>query len=97
MSIREKIFFSVIFFVLSSILVMAIFGEKGLVDHFRLKKELAELIEENKAIARENKSILNEINRLKNDLTYVESVARKDLGFVSKEEIIFQSRTAHVK
>jgi cell division protein FtsB len=96
-SLKEKVFFSMVFFVLFSIFVMAIFGEKGLVDFYRLKKEHAELIEANKEIARENKSFLNEINRLKNDLVYVESVARKDLGFVSKEEFIFQTKTAPVK
>jgi cell division protein FtsB len=96
-SLKGKIFFSMVSFILFSIFVMAIFGEKGLVDLYRLKKEHVELIEANKEIARENQSILNEINRLKNDLVYVESVARKDLGFVSKEEIIFQTKTAPVK
>lgn len=97
MSLKKKIFFSMVFFILFSIFGMAVFGEKGLVDLYRLKKEHAELIEANKEIARENKSFLNEINRLKNDLVYVESVARKDLGFVSQEEIIFQTKTAPIK
>ena len=86
-----------VFVVLFSIFVMAIFGEKGLLDLYRLKKEYAELSETNKELARENQSLLNEINRLKTDLVYVESVARKDLGFVSKEEIIFQTKTTPVK
>ena len=76
---------------------MGIFGKKGLVDLYKLKKAYAEVVEANKEIARENKSFLNEINRLKNDLSYVESVARKDLGFVTKEEIIFQTKTSPVK
>jgi cell division protein FtsB len=94
---KEKVFFSMVCFVLFSIFVMAIFGEKGLVDLYRLNNEHAEQIETNKQIARDNTAYLNEINRLKNDLGYVESVARKDLGFVSKEEIIFQTKTATVK
>jgi cell division protein FtsB len=97
MSLKEKVFYSIIFFVLFSVIVMAVFGEKGLVDLYSLKKEYAEVIETNKKIARENKSFLNEINRLKNDLVYIESVARKDLGFVSKEEIIFQTKTTFGK
>jgi cell division protein FtsB len=96
-SLKEKVFFSIIFFVLFSIVVMAVCGEKGLIDLYKLKKEYVEVVEANKEIARENKSFLNEINRLKNDLVYVESVARKDLGFVSKEEIIFQTKTTLVK
>ena len=76
---------------------MAVFGEKGLLDLYRLKNEHAELSETNKEIARENISLLNEINRLKTDLVYVESVARKDLGFVTKDEIIFQTKTTPVK
>jgi len=96
-NLKDKIFFSMVFVVLFSIFVMAIFGEKGLLDLYRLKKEYAELSETNKELARENQSLLNEINRLKTDLVYVESVARKDLGFVSKEEIIFQTKTTPVK
>jgi cell division protein FtsB len=76
---------------------MAVFGKKGLIDLYKLKKVHAEVVETNKEIARENKSFLNEINRLKNDLSYVESVARKDLGFVTKEEIIFQTKTSPLK
>ncbi len=97
MSLKEKIFFSMVSFILFSIFVMAIFGEKGLADLYRLKKEHAELIEANQEIARENQSFLNEINRLKNDLVYVESVARKELGFITNEEIIFQTKTTPVK
>jgi cell division protein FtsB len=96
-NLREKVFFSMVFFILFSIFVMAVFGKKGLVDLYKLKKAHAEVVEANKEIARENKSFLNEINRLKNDLSYVESVARKDLGFVTKEEIIFQTKTSTVK
>ena len=97
MSLKEKGFFSIVFLVLFSIFVMAVLGENGLLDLYRFKKEHAELIEANKEIARENKSYLNEINRLKNDLVYVESVARKDLGFITNEEIIFQTKTTPVK
>jgi cell division protein FtsB len=97
MNLKEKVFFSVVFFILFSIFVMAVFGKKGLVDLYKLKKEHAEVVEANKEIARENKSFLNEINRLKNDLSYIESVARKDLGFVTKEEIIFQTKTSALK
>jgi cell division protein FtsB len=96
-NLREKVFFSVVFFILFSVFVMAVFGKKGLVDLYKLKKTYAEVVEANKEIARENKSFLNEINRLKNDLSYVESVARKDLGFVTNEEIIFQTKTSPVK
>jgi cell division protein FtsB len=96
-NLREKVFFSVVFFILFSIIVMAVFGKKGLIDLYNLKKAYTEVVEANKEIARENKSFLNEISRLKNDLSYVESVARKDLGFVTKEEIIFQTKTSPVK
>jgi len=96
-NLKDKIFFSIVFVVLFSIFVMAVFGEKGLLDLYRLKKEHAELSETNKEIARENKSLLIEINRLKTDLVYVESVARKDLGFITKDEIIFQTKTTPVK
>ena len=97
MNLKERLFFTMVILVFFAILGMAVFGENGLIDLYELKKEHTELIKANMDIARENKSYLNEINRLKNDLIYIESVARKDLGFVSKEEIIFQSKTVSGK
>lgn len=94
---KEKIVLSGVCVILLTILLMAIFGEKGLTDLYRLKKELANIVEKNERIGRENRLLLHEIDRLKNDLSYVESVARKDLGFISKEEFVFQSRTSPSK
>jgi cell division protein FtsB len=96
-SSKEKILLSGVCVILLTILLMAIVGEKGLTDLYRLKEELANIVEKNEKIAHENQLLLHEIERLKNDLSYVESVARKDLGFVSKEEFIFQSRTSPLK
>jgi cell division protein FtsB len=94
---KEKILLSTIIVLLLTILWMAIFGEKGLTDFNHLKKELAIIVEENEKLAHENKLFLQEIDRLKNDLDYIESVARKELGFVLKDEVIFQTKTTPLK
>ena len=92
MSSKEMFLLAATGAILFTILVMAIFGQKGMADLSGLKKELAAIVKENERIAHENRLFLHEIDRLKNDLQYIESVARKDLGFVSKEEVIFQTR-----
>ncbi|MFO8085209.1 MAG: septum formation initiator family protein [Desulfobacterales bacterium] len=94
---REKILLSTVIVLLLTILWMAIFGEKGLTDYYQLRKELAFIVEENEKVAHENKLFLQEIDRLKNDLDYIESVARKELGFVLKDEVIFQTKTPPLK
>ena len=94
MSLKQKILLSVAILVLFNLLLIIIFGDKGLVDLSLLKKEKERLVEKNREIIRENLSLYREIERLKNDPEFIESVARKELGVIGKDDVILKSRSS---
>ena len=55
----------------------------------QLSRELAIRQAENEKLREDNQALQKEINRLQNDPAYIEEVARKELGFIKKNEIIF--------
>lgn len=90
MSNKQKFFLSLAILALVNLLLVIIFGDNGLVDYQQLKNEKDRLIEKNEALSRENLSLYREIDRLKNDLKYIENVARQELGMIGKNEVIIK-------
>ena len=79
----------------SALLLLALFffiivGEHGLADLRFQKQEHDRLLEENLQLTRENQAISIEIHRLKHDPAYIESIARRELGMIGKDEIILK-------
>lgn len=94
MSLKQKILLSVAILVLFNLLLIIIFGDNGLVDLNLLKKEKERLVDKNREFVRENLSLYREIERLKNDPEFIESVARKELGVIGKDEVILKPRSS---
>lgn len=90
MSNRQKILLSVVILVLANLLLIIVFGDNGLVDFHLLRQEKERLLERNEALSQENIALYREIDRLNNDLKYIENVARQELGMIGKNEIIFR-------
>jgi len=61
----------------------------GMVRSYRLHREISRLKEETDRLARENQALREEIRRLKSDPAYIEEVARKELGMIRENEILF--------
>ena len=78
-------------------LIHVFFGANGFLDLNILNKERDALIEKNKRIDEENVSFYREIDRLKNDYTYIGSVARKELGFIGKDEVVIRTGADDLK
>ena len=91
MNARQNIFIALSILLLSSLFLFVVFGENGLMDLNRLKTERDNLFQKNEALTQENLSLCREIERLKNDLKYVENVARQELGVIGKDEVIFKT------
>ncbi|OGP68263.1 MAG: hypothetical protein A2W27_03065 [Deltaproteobacteria bacterium RBG_16_44_11] len=75
------------------LLVMALlitFGNRGLVDNYLMNKRLAELKFQNDEIAIENKELKRKILLLRDDLTYIEMLARSELGMVREGDIVYR-------
>lgn len=66
------------------------FGDRGLIDNFRMKERLISLKRANNDLAKENGELRRTISLLRDDLSYIEMVARNELGMVRKGTVVFQ-------
>jgi len=87
---KHSILLAFVILALFSMLLFIIFGENGLADLHLLKLERDGLLKRNEELAKGNLTLYREIERLKNDPKYLENVARKELGVVGKDELIFK-------
>ncbi len=67
----------------------ALFGEKGVVKIIQLRRERDKIVSNVREMREENKRLKEEIRRLREDPEYLESVARRDLGLIKENEILF--------
>jgi cell division protein FtsB len=82
-----------ILLLISIMAFFTVFGDKGLLRAYRLKKELQSIERENKKLEQENEKLREEIKRLDDktyDPKYIEMLAREELGLVKKGEIVFE-------
>jgi cell division protein FtsB len=87
-SYGQKILLSLVALVLLNILLIIIFGDRGLVEVNRLKGERDQLLEDNHDLKAKNSALRREIERLKSDPAYIEHVARQELGMIGRDEVI---------
>jgi len=87
---KKSVLLAFIILAIFSLLLFIIFGENGLADLHLLKIERDNLSKQNAELAKQNLDLYREIVRLKSDPKYLESVARKELGVVGKDELIFK-------
>ena len=66
------------------------FGEKGLLQVYRLRRELKEIESVNMELRQENERLRAEIGNLRTNKKYIEELARRELGLVKKGEIVYQ-------
>ena len=88
---KQTIFLALTILLLSSLLLLIVFGDNSLIDLNRLKTERNNLLQKNETLKQENLSLYREIERLKNDPKYVENVARQELGVIGKDEVILKT------
>jgi cell division protein FtsB len=67
-----------------------IFSPEGLPRLRGLEREMASVEEENKRLEREIEELRGRVERLRDDPTAVERIARDDLGLVRQSEVVFQ-------
>jgi cell division protein FtsB len=79
-----------ILLLISVMIFFAFFGNKGILQVYRLKKEFKEIERANMELQRENKRLRAEIENLRTNKKYVEELARRELGLVKKGEIVYQ-------
>jgi cell division protein FtsB len=78
----------VVFIFVMSMLIT--FGKRGLVDNYAMKERLMALKKANQDISLENKELSRKVMLLRDDLQYVEMLARNELGMVRKGDLIYR-------
>jgi len=75
------------------VLVMGLlitFGHRGLMDSYMMEKRLSSLKKENQELILENNQLKKTAALLKDDLSYIETVARNELGMVKDGDTVYQ-------
>ena len=79
--------------VLSAMIVLflvVIFGDNGWVELRRLQDTHRTLVKGNALLTRENSQMYTIVDRLQKDPTYIENIARQELGMIRPDEVIFK-------
>ena len=88
MSRRQAILLGGVTLILAALLVFMVFSDRGLAELNLLKAERDRIVGHNRELVRENIGLGVEIDRLKNDPSYIESVARREFGMIGREELL---------
>jgi cell division protein FtsB len=72
------------------ILGFALFGDRGILHMLQLSKQKTELVARIGEFEAQHEQLRSEISALKNDRSYIERVARTELGMVRDDELVFQ-------
>ena len=78
----------IVFLFLMALLIT--FGNRGIVDNYLMSKRLAHLKSQNGIVATESDELKKKIILLRSDLTYIESIARNELGMVKKGDVVYR-------
>ena len=90
--VHKGLFKLILFTVFFSVFVVAWlgFGQRGFIHLYRMDKEKQNYIDRIRKLEAENSALLDEIDILLNDHDYVESVARRELGFIKDDEVLYR-------
>ncbi len=91
MIVNVKIVSVILFLgILLSLACLLFFGQRGFSHLITLQEQFAILESENQRIAQDNALLKKEIELLSENLAYIEDIARKQLGLVKKDELVYQ-------
>ncbi len=95
MSARQSILLSMGILTIFCLLLLILFGDNGLVDLSRMRSERQGLEARSERIEAENREMYRRVVRLdREDPVYIEHVARRDLGMIAENEMIFKFEPA---
>jgi cell division protein FtsB len=73
------------------------FGQHGFIHLYRVGKERQAYEQRIQKLKEKNQALFDEIQRLRTDPKYVEQVARKELGLVKENELIYRFKDDDTK
>ncbi len=93
-SVRSGIDMKVGRYIIAFVLFMMaliVFGDRGLIDNYRLNQKMTDLKKINHGMTLENIALKKTITLLRDNLSYVEMVARSELGMVKKGDLVYRA------
>ncbi len=75
------------------LLSCTVFGERGLMRIYELKREKQRVEHNINQLTEENMKMRQTIKALRNDRDYIERIARQDLGLLKPDEVVYQFTT----
>ena len=84
-----KIFCLILLF-LGLIVAWLAFGDRGFYHLYKMDKERKAYAERIRVLEEENQKLMDEIEKLRTDKAYIESEARKQLGVLKENEVIYR-------
>jgi cell division protein FtsB len=91
-SVKQSILLSLAVLVLFTFLLVIVFGDQGVADLKMMQVEQKRLVERNKRLLMENQALYRNVDRLENDLEFIENVARQELGMIGEDELVFKMK-----
>lgn len=92
MSLKQSILLSLAVLFLFTLLLVIVFGDQGVADLKMMQIEHKRLVEKNDRLFKENQALYRSVDRLENDLEFIENVARQELGMIGADELVFKSK-----
>ena len=87
---QKKFIRGVLFLIAITLLVVFVFGDHGLFQLYKLKKERAEIQKHISQLRENREALISEKNRLENDLEYIEKLAREKYRMAKPGEKVFK-------
>jgi cell division protein FtsB len=86
--VRRRTIHALLVFATIVLVVDALFGDKGLVETLKARKQYQEVAASLDALRLENSRLREQVRRLNDDPAAIEAVARKDLGLIRPGELL---------
>jgi cell division protein FtsB len=68
------------------LLLFSLFRETGIVGTWKLYRTHRQVLEENAKLREENRRLHEEVEQLRTNPSYIEEIARKELGLIGEKE-----------
>jgi cell division protein FtsB len=81
------------FLLIVLLLGLALFGDKGILRAIQFNRQKAGLQAELQRMEEANYALRQEIESLRSDRRYIEDIARRELGMVKADELVYQFPT----
>jgi cell division protein FtsB len=89
MSNHRKILYAAVAAAMFGLLLVVVFSDNGWLELRRMRATHVRLLQENDRLNLDNQRMYRSIERMKNDPEFMENVARRELGMIRGDELIF--------